>query len=135
MEAFSIFPGILFVLFDLIFFAVFFFVLVKVVKTISQTRKQSPGFTGFQDPNAKVTVGATVLATRQVQPRQRKKDVDTYDPSKIRYFVTFRTDSGQTVELEANRYDFGMLVQGSHGEITFQSGKLLHFGACAGQAE
>lgn len=43
------------------------------------------------------------------------------------YFVTFEVESGDRMELEVKDDDFGMLVEGDQGELTFQGTRYLGF--------
>lgn len=43
------------------------------------------------------------------------------------YFVTFEVDSGDRMELEVKDIDYGMLVEGDIGELSFQGSRYLTF--------
>lgn len=43
------------------------------------------------------------------------------------YFVTFEVDSGDRMELEVKDIDYGMLVEGDMGELSFQGSRYLAF--------
>ncbi|WP_449622441.1 DUF2500 domain-containing protein [Robertmurraya sp. Marseille-Q9965] len=43
------------------------------------------------------------------------------------YFVTFEVESGDRMELEVKDIDYGMLVEGDKGELSFQGTRYLSF--------
>ncbi|TKC18836.1 DUF2500 domain-containing protein [Robertmurraya kyonggiensis] len=43
------------------------------------------------------------------------------------YFVTFEVESGDRMELEVKDTDYGMLVEGDKGELSFQGSRFLGF--------
>lgn len=43
------------------------------------------------------------------------------------YFVTFEVKSGDRMELEVKDTDYGMLVEGDKGELSFQGSRFLGF--------
>lgn len=44
-----------------------------------------------------------------------------------RYFATFQVESGDRMELQMNGQDYGMLVEGDRGRLTFQGTRYLDF--------
>lgn len=49
------------------------------------------------------------------------------DHSHTNYYVTFQVDSGDRMELHVPYDQFGYLVEGDRGELTFQGTRLLWF--------
>ena len=43
------------------------------------------------------------------------------------YYVTFQVESGDRFELGVNGSDYGMLVEGDEGMLTFQGTRFLSF--------
>jgi hypothetical protein len=43
------------------------------------------------------------------------------------YFVTFEVKSGDRMELQVQGHEYGMLVEGDFGELTFQGTRFLNF--------
>ena len=43
-----------------------------------------------------------------------------HNTTHTRYYVTFETDAGQRMELTVSGRDFGMLVEGDRGKLTYQ---------------
>ena len=44
-----------------------------------------------------------------------------------RYYVTFQVESGDRMELQMSGQDYGMLVEGDRGRLTFQGTRYLDF--------
>ena len=43
------------------------------------------------------------------------------------YYVTFQVDSGDRMELQVNGTEYGMLIEGDRGELSFQGTRYLGF--------
>ena len=82
------------------------------------------------DQSPRVTADAKVVSKRmQVgQNRQSSGDNDmmrSYTYSK--YFVTFEFESGDRLELPVDGSDYGLLVEGDTGKLSFQGTRYLGF--------
>lgn len=47
--------------------------------------------------------------------------------SSTTYYVTFQVESGDRMELSVSGYEYGMLVEGDFGKLTFQGTRYLGF--------
>lgn len=47
--------------------------------------------------------------------------------SSTRYYVTFQVESGDRIEFTVNGQEYGMLVEGDFGSLTFQGTRYLSF--------
>ena len=43
------------------------------------------------------------------------------------YYVTFQVDSGDRIELNLNGNEYGMLIEGDKGKLSFQGTRYLGF--------
>ena len=43
------------------------------------------------------------------------------------YYVTFQVESGDRMELRVSGPEYGMLIEGDHGTLTFQGTRYLGF--------
>ena len=111
--------------FDIIFFLMFFLVfgafIVSFIKGISQWNKNNN--------SPRLSVEATVVAKREdVSHHHHNHGNDhmhsTYSTS---YYVTFQVESGDRMEFLVSGYEFGMLVGGDYGKVTFQGTRYLGF--------
>ena len=113
--------------FDIIFFLMFFLVfgafIVSFIKGISQWNKNNN--------SPRLSVEATVVAKREdVSHHHHNHGNDhmhsTYSTS-TSYYVTFQVESGDRMEFLVSGYEFGMLVEGDYGKVTFQGTRYLGF--------
>ena len=109
---FNVFPIIFIVMFGL----VFSMILMTFAKTIREEHKNNH--------SPRLTVAATVIAKRdQVSVHHHNHHRHT----STRYFVTFQVDSGDRMELQMSGPQYGMLIEGDRGNLTFQGTRFLDF--------
>lgn len=114
---FGLFDTVFPVIFVLIFLMVFGIFLSVLIKSIGQKRKD--------DRSPRLTVEATVVAKRtDVSHRPGNRDLSHTSTS---YYVTFQVASGDRMELRVTGYDYGMLVEGDRGDLSFQGSRFLGF--------
>ena len=106
--------------FEAVFFIMFGLVMLIFVGTLLSglrtwhKNNQSP----------RLTVPATVVAKRDRIVRragQHGHHTHTY------YYVTFEVDSGDRMELGVEDAEYGLLVEGDRGQLTFQGTRFLGF--------
>ena len=112
--------------FPLLFLIVFIFILSMIIGSFVSGAKRKHK----NDQSPRVTADAKVVSKRmQVgQNRQSSGDNDmmrSYTYSK--YFVTFEFESGDRLELPVDGSDYGLLVEGDTGKLTFQGTRYLSF--------
>lgn len=112
---FSIFP-IIWVLMFLPIFGVF---AVSIGKSISQwnTNNHSP----------RLTMDARVLAKRHDVSRRRSAGEHHHYHTTNSYLVTFEVASGDRMELQLQGHEYGLLIEGGTGKLTFQGTRYLGF--------
>ena len=111
--------------FEVMFFLVFFLVigsfLFTFVQGISRWNKNN------QSP--RLTVEATVVAKRGNTTRHHHHGANghmhhTYNNT---YYATFQFESGDRLELQLAGHEFGLIVEGDKGKLTFQGTRFLGF--------
>ncbi len=109
------------VLFLLIFGLAFFTIGSTLVRTWKQERKN--------DQSPRLTVPATVVAKRGNTTRHRHNGAGGhhYHTYNNTYFATFQFESGDRIELELEGSQFGLLVEGDRGKLSFQGTRFLNF--------
>ena len=112
---FSIFP-IIWVLMFLLIFGVF---AVSIGKSISQWNKNNH--------SPRLTVDARVLAKRHDVSRRRSAGEHHHYHTTNSYFVTFEVESGDRMELQLQGHEYGLLIEGDKGKLTFQGTRYLGF--------
>ena len=113
-------------LFPLMFLVVFIFIISTIVGSLVSGAKRKHK----NDQSPRVTADAKVVSKRmQVgQNRQSSGDNDmmrSYTYSK--YFVTFEFESGDRLELPVDGSEYGLLVEGDAGKLSFQGTRYLGF--------
>lgn len=104
---FNIFPIIFFAMFAL----VFGLILTTLIKGFRQERKN--------DASPRLTVEATVVTKRT--------HVHGHNRAHTNYYATFQVASGDRMELSIPYSQFGYLVEGDRGNLTFQGTRFLSF--------
>lgn len=117
--------GFGFDLFQLMFTLVFLLVIgmfvVILVKNISEWNKNNH--------SPRITVPATVVAKRANVSRHRSNGAGGHHHyhTSTNYYVTFQVESGDRMELHMAGHEFGLLVEGDRGNLTFQGTRYLGF--------
>lgn len=123
MHVFGIFGfGMFQVIFYLIFFIVVGTIIIRAVKGMSTWHKnnQSPVLT----VNAKVITKRTNVCTHH---QHHGNNQGMHTSSSTSYYVTFEVKSGDRIELRVSGQEFGLLVEGDYGELTFQGSRYKSF--------
>ena len=111
------------ILFSLVFIIVFGMVIMTAVKGISQWNKNNH--------SPRLTVPATVVAKRtNVSHHHHHNHGGTgmhHTTHSTTYYVTFQVESGDRMELHVAGHEFGMLIEGDRGTLTFQGTRYLSF--------
>lgn len=111
---FSVFP----VLFTMVFVLVFGTIVYTIFKSIKQEHKNN------QSP--RLTVEAKVVTKRTSYRKSGGRD-NHMSPGYTTYYVTFEVKSGDRMELPVQGHEYGMLVEGDFGELSFQGTRYLGF--------
>ena len=104
------------------FILVFGIVLFTFIKGISQWNKNnnSPRLT----VNAKV-VTKTMNVSRH--HHHHHNHMHSHTSTSSTYYVTFEVESGDRMELIVPRSEYGLIVEGDQGKLTFQGTRYLSF--------
>ena len=105
----------------LMFVVVFGLFIVVAVKGISQWNKNNH--------SPRLTVPATVVAKRtNVSHHHHHGGTGMHHTThSTTYYVTFQVESGDRMELHVAGHEFGMLIEGDRGNLTFQGTRYLGF--------
>lgn len=115
-EIFSIIP----ILVTLGFIAVFAFFIINAVKGIKQWN--------YNNKQPVLTVPAKVATKRtNVSTSMHNNGGIVHHSSSTTYYVTFEVESGDRLEFHVNGSEYGMLVEGDFGKLTFQGTRYIGF--------
>ena len=106
------------VLFTMVFLLVFGTIVYTIFKSIKQEHKNN------QSP--RLTVEAKVVTKRTSYRKSGGRD-NHMSPGYTTYYVTFEVKSGDRMELSVQGHEYGMLVEGDFGELSFQGTRYLGF--------
>lgn len=104
-------------LFPLVFLVVLGMILFTVVSNLRTW--------GKNNASPRLTVPATVVAKRTNVSRHHTDN--TMSHTFTTYYATFQVESGDRMELEVDGSDYGMLVEGDTGKLSFQGTRYLGF--------
>lgn len=109
------------IMFTLIFVLVVGMFVVTAVRGIRQWSKNNN--------SPRLTVPATIVAKRTNVTRHHHNDAGGHyhHHTSTTYYVTFQVDSGDRLELPVNGAEYGMLVEGDRGDLSFQGTRYLGF--------
>lgn len=116
--------------FELIFFLMFFLVFgliaVQIIRGIFQWNRNNH--------SPRLTVDAVVVTKRiDVSHHNHYNNGDMtgahgmHTTSSTSYYVTFQVESGDRIEFCVKGSEYGMLVEGDRGRLTFQGTRYLGF--------
>lgn len=109
------------VMFTLVFVLVIGMFVVTAVRGISQWNKNNN--------SPKLTVSATIVAKRTNVTHHHHNGAGGHHHhhTSTTYYVTFQVDSGDRMELQVDGTEYGMLIEGDRGELSFQGTRYLSF--------
>jgi len=107
------------IMFSLVFFLVIGMFLMMFVKGISQWNKNNHA--------PRLTVPATVVAKRTNVSHHGGAGTHHHASTSTSYYVTFQVESGDRMELHVAGHEYGLLIEGDRGNLTFQGTRYLGF--------
>lgn len=109
------------IMFGLVFVLTIGTFIVIAVKGISQWNKNNH--------SPRLTVPATIVAKRTNVSRHRHGSANGHHhhTTSTTYYVTFQVESGDRMELHVAGHEYGLLVEGDKGNLTFQGTRYLGF--------
>lgn len=109
------------IMFSLVFIFVFGMIIMTFVKGISEWNKNNN--------SPRLTVPATVVAKRTNVSHHHHGGVNEHHHhhTSTTYYVTFEVQSGDRMELHMSGHEYGLLVEGDYGMLSFQGTRYLGF--------
>ena len=114
-----------FQMFQIMFFIVFGLILCTVIVTLIKGLKEW----NKNNHSPRLTVPATVVTKRTDVTRRRSGGVNGHHHyhTSTNYYVTFEVESGDRMELRLEGHEYGLLVEGYKGKLSFQGTRYLGF--------
>lgn len=112
-------------LFPLFFGATFLIVIVGFISTFVKGVRQW----NKNNHSPRLTVPVQVVAKRADVDSHHHHDEDhvSYTNYSTTYYATFQVESGDRMEFTLSGGDYGMMVEGDRGNLTFQGTRFLGF--------
>ena len=109
------------IMFSIVFIIVIGMFVVTAIKGIGQWNKNNN--------SPRLTVPATVVAKRTNVSHHNNAGTNGHHhhSTSTTYYVTFQVESGDRMELHLSGHEFGMLVEGDKGKLSFQGTRYLGF--------
>ena len=79
------------------------------------------------EQSPRLTVEAKVVSKRTDYHRGMNTGNNMHTAARTSYYATFEFESGDRMELELQGNEYGMLVEGDKGKLTFQGSRYLGF--------
>ncbi len=119
-----------FEIFELLFSIVFILIIGIIIYNIASNL-----FVWHKNNNSpKLTVEATVVAKRMNVSQHNHANAGDmsgaqgfHTTTSTTYYVTFEVESGDRMELVVSGTEYGYLVEGDHGRLSFQGTRYLGF--------
>ena len=115
---FSVFP----IIFIIAFVAILAVFIMTAVRGVSQWNKNNH--------SPQLTVDASVVSRRANISPHHHSDANGgvgRTTSSTTYYVTFQVESGDRIELHVPGQEYGVLIEGDRGKLTFQGTRYLGF--------
>ena len=104
---------------SLIFLIVIVFFIVTAVKGIGQWSKNNN--------SPRLTVSAEVVTKRTNVSHHHHAGEHHHHHTSTTYYVTFQVESGDRMEFHVSGQEYGMLIEGDKGNLSFQGTRYLGF--------
>lgn len=109
---------------EFMFFVMFFLVIGIFVSNLVQ----GIGQWNKNNNSPRLSVDATVVTKRtQLSHHHHHHNGHMHTTHSTSYYVTFQVASGDRMELHVSASDYGMLVEGDYGILSFQGTRYLGF--------
>ena len=112
---FSVFP----IIWGLMFLLIVGFMAFSIGKNIRQWNRNNH--------SPRLTVEAGVVSKRHDVSRHHSAGNHHHHHTTNTYFVTFEVESGDRMELQLQGHEYGLLIEGDKGKLTFQGTRYLGF--------
>ena len=108
-------------LFTIMFCLVFGVIIFRIIKGMVTLHKN------YQSPE--LSVQATIV-TKRMDVKRHMSNVNEsamHTISNTWYYVTFEVESGDRMEFQVPDHEYGLLVEGDQGKLTFQGSSFKNF--------
>ena len=108
---------------QIIFFLVFGIIIVTLIRSLLEWNKNNN--------SPKIAVEAKVVAKTvnisRSHHHHHNTHMHTHTTTSSTYYITFEFETGDRMELHVPRSEYGMIVEGDQGKLTFQGTRYISF--------
>lgn len=101
--------------FQIIFFIIFAFIAIVIFFSI------------FGNINEKAKNSSLPILTVDANVLTKRMEIMGHNRSYTEYYITFEVESGDRIELRTPAKEYGIIVEGDRGHLTFQGTKYKNF--------
>ena len=110
------------------FYIMFIIVFMLVIGTFIITAVKGIGQWNKNNNSPRLTVRAVVVSKRtDVSHHHGRVNEHHHHHTSTSYYITFQVDSGDRMELHVTGHEYGMLIEGDRGMLSFQGIRYLGF--------
>ena len=109
------------------FEAMFGIVFVLVIGVFAVTLVRGIGQWNKNNHSPRLTVPVTVVSKRADVSHHHRAGEHHHSHTSTSYYVTFQVESGDRMELHVSGAEYGLLVEGDQGNLSFQGTRYLGF--------
>lgn len=111
------------------FNAMFTIVFLLIIGTFIFTAVKGIGQWNKNNNSPRLTVPVTIVSKRTEVTHHHHGGANTHHHhhTSTTYYVTFQVESGDRMEFYVDGYEYGMLVEGDKGMLSFQGTRYLGF--------
>ena len=117
--------GFGFQIYQIMFLIVFGIAMSSVLMTTIRSMKEW----NKNNHSPRLTVPVIVVTKRTDVSRRRHRGANGHHHhhTSTTYYATFEVESGDRMELQLEGFEYGLLVEGDHGKLSFQGTRYLGF--------
>ena len=115
------------IMFSIVFILIIGVFIAVAVKGIGEWNKNNH--------SPRLTVPVTIVAKRTDVSHHHGAGEHHHHHTSTTYYVTFQVESGDRMEFHVPGQEYGMLIEGDHGELTFQGTRYLGFERVSGYGD
>jgi hypothetical protein len=114
-DIFSLFS----ILFPIIFVIAFVGIFINILRGVKQWN--------YNNKQPQLTVPAKIVSKRTDIHHHNHNDNHHTSHTTTSYFVTFEVESGDRIELNVQGHQYGQIIEGDKGKLTFQGTRFIGF--------
>jgi hypothetical protein len=118
-SSFDIF-SVVSIIFPILFIIAFIGIFINILRGVKQWN--------FNNKQPELTVPAKIVSKRtETHHHQHNQNNQVAIQTTTSYFVTFEVESGDRIEFKIQGHQYGQMIEGDNGKLTFQGTRFIGF--------